>query len=207
MVEPWNESLIAGLIARQVMQRKYLVVVDRCNWTGHECDLLAVTHDLRLIDIEIKISRADLKADAKKDKWWHRRFMGYGDIVEKRDERGRLIYSHQEPIYEVDAKPWPHRVWKHYYAMPAEIWREGLEECMPSEQSGIILLHRTMVGSMTHYSGQITRSAKANKHADKITAAQAVDIARLASLRMWNAYDAVQSMRHAQRANNPKETQ
>lgn len=54
----WNANLIAGALARQFFQRKHLVVVPQCNWTGHECDLLVVTTDLRVIDVEIKVSRA-----------------------------------------------------------------------------------------------------------------------------------------------------
>lgn len=80
MTQPikWSESNIARALALQVFARKYLVMVPNCNWTGYECDLLAVAPDLRIVDIEVKISRADLKADAKKDKWWHREFKGKG---------------------------------------------------------------------------------------------------------------------------------
>lgn len=60
----WTEKTIARALAQQTFNRKYLVVVPNCNWTGYEADILAVTENLRLIDVEIKISRADLKADA-----------------------------------------------------------------------------------------------------------------------------------------------
>jgi hypothetical protein len=63
----WSEYNIARAIALQTLARKCVVLVDNCNWTGHECDVLGVTTDLRIIDVEVKISRADLKADAKKD--------------------------------------------------------------------------------------------------------------------------------------------
>ena len=71
----WSERLIARELAVGLFARR-LVVVDNCIWTGHECDLLCVTTDLRIVDVEIKISRSDLKADAKKDKWFRRTFMG-----------------------------------------------------------------------------------------------------------------------------------
>lgn len=77
----WSEHAIARALVRQTFNRKYLVVVPNCNWTGHECDLLVVTENLRIIDVEIKISRADLKADAKKEKWWHREHLGYWPTV------------------------------------------------------------------------------------------------------------------------------
>ena len=63
----WSEEKIATTLARQIFQRKCLVVVPNCSWTGDECDLLAVTKDLRVIDVEVKISRSDYRADAKKD--------------------------------------------------------------------------------------------------------------------------------------------
>lgn len=62
----WSERKIASFISTIFFKRDYLCVIDNCQFTGHECDMLGVTKDLRLIDIEIKISRSDLKADIKK---------------------------------------------------------------------------------------------------------------------------------------------
>jgi len=56
----WSEHKIARAIALQTLAKKCVVLVDNCNFTGYECDVLAVTQDLRIIDIEVKISRADL---------------------------------------------------------------------------------------------------------------------------------------------------
>lgn len=67
----WSEKIIASALACQVFERKHLVLVPNCSWPGSECDLLVVTCDLRIIDVEVKISRSDLKADAAKDKWFH----------------------------------------------------------------------------------------------------------------------------------------
>ena len=50
----------------QAHQFDALVMVPNCYWTGDECDLLVVRNDLRLVDVEVKISRSDLKADAGK---------------------------------------------------------------------------------------------------------------------------------------------
>ncbi len=38
---------------------KYLVAVQNCNWRDHECDLLMVTGNPRIIDVEIKISQSE----------------------------------------------------------------------------------------------------------------------------------------------------
>lgn len=161
----WSEGVIARHVATQTLAKKCVVLVDRCNWTGYECDVLAVTTDLRLIDVEVKISRADFKADAKKDKWWHRLSWG-GDVGPPQ------------------RRQWPPKVWKHYFAMPRELWDDALFEFMPSPASGLLLVREHM--------GRIEvnchRRATPDKNAARISAAAAIDIARLANLRMWDAY-------------------
>ncbi len=171
----WSEHLIARAISLQTLQRKCVVLVDNCSWTGHECDVLAVTQDLRIIDVEVKISRADLKADAKKDKWWHR--LTYAEAK----QRGVDMWSHG------DARRHPPKVWKHYYAMPKEIWADALLECLPSPASGVLLLEQRQ-GSALPVLVKCERRATPNRDADRITPAAALDIARLANLRMWDAY-------------------
>lgn len=178
----WSEYSIARAIALQTLARKCVVLVDNCNWTGHECDVLAVTNDLRIIDVEVKISRADLKADAKKDKWWHR--MSWMEAnnagLIKPGERWDA-WAHKSP------REWPPKVWKHYYALPADIWRPELLECLPSPRSGVLLL-REERSYVYPVSVECVRRSTPNKDAVKLTPAQAVDIARLANLRMWDAY-------------------
>lgn len=191
----WSENSIARALARQTFNRKYLVVVPNCNWTGHECDLLVVTENLRIIDVEIKISRADLKADAKKEKWWKREHMGYWPTVTemrhsllsndlalfRRERRGR---------YKNTPKDWPDKVWKHYYAVPKEVWRSELLDALPNQNSGILLLNRDGYPRPVDDDMRVEclRRATPNRHAPPISPAAAVDIARLASLRMWDAY-------------------
>ena len=176
-----DEREIATAISRQVLARKCVVLVDRCNWTGYECDVLAVTTDLRIIDVEIKISRGDLKADAKKDKWWRRTepWQKFGDHWQHR--------SLEEPT----RRNWPEKVWKHYYAMPAEIWRPELMKSLPSPASGVILLREQKYDGVVVAS--VERRAKPNRDADRLTPEQVMDIARLANLRMWHAYERVKS--------------
>ena len=162
----WSEDVIARHVATQTLAKKCVVLVDRCKWTGYECDVLAVTADLRVIDVEVKISRADFKADAAKDKWWHR--MTWGEPGPRQH------------------RPWPPKVWKHYVAMPRDLWDDALFAFMPSPASGLLLVreHRGRVEVNCH------RRATPNRDADRISAEQAVDIARLANLRMWDAYAA-----------------
>ena len=166
----WSENTIAAGLARQIFSRKHLVVVPNCSWPGSECDLLVVTPNLRVIDVEIKISRADLKADARKDKWYHswdwRRDGNYDRALRK-------------------PRQWPHRVWKHYYALPRHLWDTALLSSLPSPNSGVLLLYPDK-----HDGGlciRVERQAKPDRQADKISPEDAIDIARLASLRMWDA--------------------
>lgn len=167
MIGKWSEYSIARAIALQTLAKKCVVLVDNCSWTGYECDVLGVTTDLRIIDVEVKISRADLKADAKKDKWWKH--------VAWRDEPG-----------PPQLRPHPPKVWKHYYALPFEIWKPELADSLPSKASGILLLREQR--GITTLAVHCERRAVPNKDADRLTPAQAVDIARLANLRMWEAY-------------------
>ena len=166
----WTEGVIARAIALQTLARKCVVLVDNCNWTGYECDVLGVTTDLRIIDVEVKISRADLKADAKKDKWWHR-------LTWRAIEGPETPRSH------------PPKVWKHYYALPASIWNPELANCLPSADSGILLLRESRDSREPAVIVSCERRAKPAKDAFRLKPEQAIDIARLANLRMWEAYE------------------
>lgn len=193
----WTETSIARALALQTFNRKNLVVVPNCTWTGYECDLLVVAPDLRIIDVEVKISRADLKADAKKDKWWHREFAGY-EPYEYTGRSGNVISKGKRAIYNKIPRRWPPKVWKHYYAMPKEIWKPELTEFI-NERSGILLLSEQqgygVISSASQIVVSVERQAKPNRDAEKISPAAAVDIARLASLRMWESYRQVDELR------------
>lgn len=178
MSEPWNERAIAAAISRQTLNRRCVLLVDRCNWTGHECDVLGVTTDLRIIDVEIKISRSDLKADANKRKWW----------------RSQPWFQHRQSRPEPTLREHPPRVWKHYYAMPREIWSDEMLPDLASPASGVLLLDR-LKDNPHAVSIECVRRAKPAKDAYRLTPEQAIDIARLANMRMWNAYEAVDRMR------------
>lgn len=187
----WNERSIARAISLQTLQRRCVLLIDNCNWTGHECDVLGVTLDLRIIDIEIKISRADLKADAKKEKWWHRAY-NWPFIAP-------YIQHHGAPAPDQRLLH-PIKVWKHYYAMPAEIWKPDLMDCLASPASGVLLLSQ---GNRYWASGEPVinvrseRRAIPNKKADRLAPEQVMDIARLANLRMWESYQRADKARES----------
>ena len=170
----YTAERIAAVLARRTFDGA-LCVVDRCTRLGAECDLLVVTRNLRAIDVEIKLSRADLKADRVKDKWYD-----YG-------ERDRLTGSYRKTTRE-----WPRSVFKHYYVLPAPIWRvELLQHCMP--KSGVIVVDFEHVNARrfsARRSGAliVKRRATPNRNCQPLKHETVVDIARLASLRMWDAY-------------------
>jgi hypothetical protein len=180
----WNEHMIARAISLQTLARKCVVLVDNCNWTGHECDVLGVTTDLRIIDVEVKISRGDLKADAKKDKWWKsltwNEKMAAGRVPENRE-----LWDHRDPVEH------PRKVWKHYYALPKDIWKPDLLEFLPSKASGVLLV--------SDRNGLIevccARRATPNNDAYRLTPQNVMDIARLANLRMWESYKSAEMAR------------
>ena len=161
----WTEAVIAKGLAHKLQQRSTLIVPN-CYWTGSETDLLVIDKSLRIIDVEIKISRADLKADARKAKWWHPR-----------------PWSRRRQLAE--PRQWPDKVWKHYYVMPADIWDPALLESINSA-SGVITIAQD-----ARFSGglmvDVKRHAKPCKEAKPISAADAIDLARLTSLRLWAA--------------------
>lgn len=187
----WSERTIARALAQQTFNRKYLVVVPNCNWTGYEADILAVTDNLRLIDVEIKVSRADLKADARKDKWWRSQYVGKPLVINELGPTGRPKRTRHMWAKQFEPRTWPRKVWKHYYALPADIWNDDLLDCLHSPASGVLLLS----GTESELKIVCRRPAKPCRDADPLSPAAAVDIARLASLRMWDAYQQVDRLR------------
>ena len=175
----WTEASIGSWLSRHTFQRK-LLVIPNCYWSGDECDLLAIAPCLRLIDIEIKLSRSDLKVDRDKDKWWDRGFGSFRDGI--------------WPSPPITARQWPRRIWKHYYCMPSEIWNDGLLDAIPAA-SGVLLCRG--VGNTALITS--IRKAKPNRDAKAISAADAIAIARLAGLRMWDALEYIENAQRQQR--------
>ena len=151
-------QITAGLFNRSML------VVPNCYWAGHEADLLVVTPCMRLVDVELKISRSDLKADINKDKWW----------------KHQAWSRRHQPRSRND---WPPKVWKHYYAMPAQIWEQKLLESLPAV-SGVILVHDQKLPQRPQF--EILRRAKPNKEAPVLAPSNICDLARLTSIRYWS---------------------
>lgn len=178
----WTEKTIAAELALNHFACRHLVVVPNCNWAGHEADLLVVTKALKLLDFEIKISRADFKADSKKGKWFESVDTGIDIPTAIFDRNTKCSFSYLRRQIVSIPKLHPMNIWKHYYVMPEEIYDPSLDDLAASPASGIILLHD--IGGKVVF--QEIRKAKGNRDYSPITAQQTLDIARLASLRLWN---------------------
>lgn len=194
---------IAHCLARNLFASD-LVVLDRCSWPGSECDVLVLTKRLQVIDVEIKISKADLKADRDKAKWYD-----FGPWVW--DDERKTGASSKTP------RAWPRRVWKHYYAMPATLWKPELAE-LCHHASGIITIDNTggypegsrarerrELGSPKHWRHEVVKRATPCPDYDIVSAADVQALARLASLRMWDAYHDYETLRRdRERMTQPK---
>lgn len=171
----WTAKVIGRALALQVFHRQALVIVPNTSWPGSECDLLIVRPNMKLVDVEVKISRSDLKADMGKEKWLH---PWDGDWATPAEQRTRK------------ARDYPLKIWKHYFALPEDVWKDGLEAHI-APVSGIIVMRAHRDGSVGAW---VQRQAKPNRGAPEMSAADLIDIARLASLRMWEAYAEMQRL-------------
>src|SRR5690606_9382937 len=109
--------------------------------------------------------------DAKKDKWVKRTFQGYAPEEQIYNEDGQLTQIRRPALYDELRLQWPRRVWKHYYAMPEEIWKDDLMDSLGSPASGVLLLSEDARGLQI----RCRRSAKPCRDADKLSPAAAVN--------------------------------
>ena len=172
-VSDWNLYEIGGWLCRYTFARKLLLLVPNCSWPGAETDFLLVTTDRRVVDVELKMSVADLKRDAVKDKWFH----SWDYKIDGPYRRG--MNKDRRP------RAWPRRVWKHYYLMPKDTWKPELEQSI-QPVSGVLLMEHCR---NNHLLITCCRRARPCRDAERIDADDCLDIARLAGLRMWNTYD------------------
>lgn len=161
----WSEGKIGRILAHNSFKTA-LCMLPNTVWTGDEIDLLVVPPCLRVIDVEIKISRADLRADRHKGRWWQ-----------------TMKYNEAGPPKPI---AYPKHVWKHYYAMPTELWHvDLLDTIFPT--SGVLLVSAARSGLWQGWVECVQR-ATPNKAAKPLDPADVLDIARLATIRMWETY-------------------
>lgn len=174
----WTEKRIAYALATHYFKNRSILYVPNCNFSGAEADVLVVEMSRKLIDVEIKISRQDFKADAKKQKWW--RYL----TPDERIEKGR-----ETEIFAQERTDWPVGVWKHIYVMPAQEWKDDLLDHMASDKSGVVLIHKLEDGRIWF---QDLKKPEKNKDARILSEREVLNIARLANIRMWQTYQDIE---------------
>lgn len=175
----WTEREIGRCLYASVFARKNFICVPNCYLPGNECDLLVVRPDLRMIDVEIKISRSDLKADMGKEKWlkpWDFEVHGWRKHPASMRER-------------VDHPP---NIWKHYYAVPYGVWGDSMIEHIPPA-SGVM----TIDDGYSSPRINVVRKPKPNKEAQPISQDDVIKLMKSMHARMWDAYYEVDSINRA----------
>lgn len=163
----WTADRVAHACLHQFMDRS-AVIIPNCYFTGYEADLLVVdSRSLKLIDIEIKVDRSDLKADISKDKWNISRWVSENGVSTRKEFR----------------REFAPKVWKHYFAMPAALWKPELEDFIPKTSGVITFSDYKYSGSGTQV--KVVRRAKTNPEAKAISDRDVFNLGRLANLRYW----------------------
>jgi hypothetical protein len=83
---------------------------------------------------------------------------------------------------------WPAGVWKHYVAIPNGVWNDRCFDHM-SPASGVLLIE-DRTPDPRHWTVHTHRKAKPNKAARPIGVDDMRNVARLQTLRLWEAYKA-----------------
>lgn len=132
---------------------KNLIVIPNVSYgffSWGEADLIAVTKNKYIVEGEIKSSLSDLKKDRSKNKW--------GSALDL----------------------WQKQIKRHYYIIPAEIYKEDLDI---RQDSGII----TYVEDEQYgYKIKIMRCAKNNANSVPVSDDKILKLCRLASFRFWD---------------------
>lgn len=171
-----SELTLAAALARGYFD-DCLCSLDNCQQTGFETDLLVVDKRMRVIDVEIKLSRADLKRDRDKSKWRYE--------WKTNPKNGRPTLQRVQSETPAD---WPAGAWKHFVAAPAEIWNDKLFAHM-SPASGLLLIE-DRTPEPAHWRVLLHRKAQPNKAVKPLAIDAMRQIARLQTFRLWAAYKA-----------------
>lgn len=152
-------------VANYFNPRVHLIVPNiRDGMNVHECDLLIMNGNNYGVEVEIKISKADIKKDLKKSHGHHS------------DKIRRLFFAIPEYLYTEEI-----------LALIPE--RAGVFVITPGEK---ITYFNNLVPDV-YYSKpkcRVVRNAKINKHAKPFSNVERVEMGRLGMLRYWNIRNA-----------------
>lgn len=167
---PFTETTMARALVRtfgRFPPRRYLAV-ENVSWglLPWEADLLVMSADGYLQEVEIKISVADLRRDMGKRKHRQRK-----DVFEN---------------WNRSPHTWIRRFW---YAMPEEVWDKVKAQPPIPDDAGVIIVRRSPEDRPAWQPQLVcedVRKAKLNKAAKALTDSEKYDLARLGVLRYWN---------------------
>lgn len=147
------------------------LVVPNASWGAgvHECDLLILTTSGYLTEIEIKVTKADLVADLKKEH------------AHRSNKIKKLFYAF--PASVIDRPGVKEVVPAHagIISVDMERWSDG----------------RPNYWRAHPHTARVVREAEVNKMARPITDEERYQLARLAALRIWDLKKRLQRVRHA----------
>ena len=154
-----NAALMSIAIARHFDTRRNIIVPNVSWGIGlHECDVLVITKSGYAIEVEIKLTKADIKADLKK---WHSH--------ENKKLRSLIFAIPKKLAHCSDLIP----------ERAGIITIERLETQRPHWD-------KTIGPNPSRLYCSILRKAKINTHAKKLSDKDILHVAELGVMRMWN---------------------
>ena len=159
-----NSADIEVAVAKYFKPRTHLIVPN-ISWgmNIHECDLLILNGSNYAVEVEIKISKSDVKADLKK---------GHGH---KSNRIKRLFFAIPEHLNTPDV----------IELIPERAGIFVVSERYPVYQSGYGA-DSTKVSYYMQPRCTVIRNAKINKEARPFTDGERIEMGRLGMLRYWN---------------------
>jgi hypothetical protein len=160
-VRRWTERQVQDAVYVHCAIKNHEIIVPNSCVLGWEADVVSVNRTGFISEFEIKVSRADFKAEAKKA---HRRLLT--DPVQHSTFFGSII--HPRPNY-------------FFFAVP-----EGLIE--PEEvpdYAGLIYVHKRVEAHRLYYGTASQVKAAKRLHRDRINDGQRIQLARALTMRYW----------------------
>ena len=149
------------------------IIIPNASWGlgVHECDLLAISVAGYATEIEIKISRADLRADVKKHH-------------DHKSQKIKFLYFAVPSELARDVL-----LDTNIYEKPAHGWHGAQQRGLLPPQAGVLIVAST---------GRVfcARKAAANSGAEPFDAKAWQKFARLMTLRYWDQHHTISGLRH-----------
>jgi hypothetical protein len=157
----WTEAHVQNAVYVHCRIKNHEIIVPNSCVLGWEADVISVNRTGFVSEFEVKVSRSDFKAEAKKE---HRRLLT--DPVQKSRLFGDVV--HPRPNY-------------FYFAVPVGL---VAPEEVP-DYAGLLYVHKQVEGHHLYYGTASEVKAPKRLHREKITDAQRLQLARALTMRYW----------------------